>query len=100
MSGASPTSAWRAPTFVSELAPLATLQGQAREQPRSATGGRSLQWLANVPGRGTGKGGSQKRSCSFRSLGAMAVFAAVPSAGILRANTFHPSGPAPHDKAL
>ena len=29
-----------------------------------------------------------ERSCSFRSLGAMAVFAAVPSAGILRANVF------------
>src|SRR5262245_5342613 len=41
-----------------------------------------------------------ERRCSFRSLGAMAVFAAVPSAGILRANTFHPSGPVPHDKAL
>src|SRR5262245_64765979 len=41
-----------------------------------------------------------ERSCSFRSLGAMTVFAVVPSAGILGANTFHPSGPAPHDKAL
>jgi hypothetical protein len=41
-----------------------------------------------------------ERRCSFRSLGVTAVFAVVPSAGILRANTFHPSGPAPHDKAL
>jgi hypothetical protein len=75
------------------LSPLCNGRRKSNRHPRQV--GRACM-VDHRAGSWHGEGWVAERSCSFRSLGAMVTLCSCSFSG----HTFHPSGPAPHDKAI